>query len=432
MLLDEFMDNPREAYLKAERYVNVGSPSGFTDANTTSERTQPRSSYSSFDLCQVRFRDGVLLEDVGCRDDGRYAMQGCMFIHPDMLTPRYLPDASYSIQAMTAVAPTASGRTVLSLDGGFFIKLAYLDYLGRLIRHIRKEMVLSACEVTQQLVTALRSGKCNSAFGILREDCGRVAYVPRGMLSETVDAPLDENGCYEWSVLFRDARPYPHSEVREAMIPFFALLSQEYSPALKSPLLVQDKPLLIQLFERQGRPMPTFLLETILYPLFNTYFDALLLAGVELEAHAQNMLLTIDEGGAIGRIVCRDFESAARDVPLMEWLGIDYVRHGDYKCNNIGPCEPGQKYPKYHINHSFMFDFKLGEYVVTPLIEMAQRYHPFDQDDLVKRIREFNAQFIERLPEGFFPPDWCHYEDVNWDKEVRAREYIWQSNPKYR
>lgn len=253
----------------------------------------------------------------------------------------------------------------------------------------------------------------------------------RAMLGNIPKLPRSESGVYEWSVLFRDATPYPHRE-SEAMIPFFSLLSDEYSPVSKSPLPIQDKPLLIQLFERQGHSIEKFLFESILCPLFNSYFDALLLAGVELEAHAQNMLVTIGQDGAVKRIVCRDFESAGRDVPIMESLGMAYVRHGDYKCNDVGPCEPGEKYPKYYINHSFMFDFKLGEYLVTPLIELAHQHYPFEREALLARIKGFNRQFIERLPDGFFPPDWCSYEKVNWDQEERAREYIWQNNPKYR
>lgn len=430
MLLDEFIHAPLSAYIKAERYVNEGSPSGNTK-NTTSERTQPRSRYPSFDLVQVRFADGVVLEDLGRPDASLYA-RGSMFIHPDMLELTHLPHTSYSVEGLVPVAPTASGRTVLTLDGQRFIKLAYLGYLGRLVRHIRRDMVVSACEVTRQLMGALHSGRCNPAFSILREDGGRIASIPRDMLSESIEVPINDAGFYEWGVLFRDARPYPYSEEREAMIPFFALVSKEYSPVLSSVLPDQDKPLLIQLFERQERPMQAFLLESILYPLFSTYFDALLYGGVELEAHAQNMLLTIDQGGAVRRIVCRDLESAGRDAPLMEWLGIENAGQSAYKCNYIAPCEPGQKYPKYHINHSFMFDFKLGEYLVTPLIDVAHEYHRFDRDALVRRIKEFNAQFIERLPDGFFPPDWCWYENINWDKEGRTREYIWQDGPKYR
>jgi hypothetical protein len=358
-----------------------------------------------------------------------------MFVHPDMLEPNYLVnDGGYSIEGTVTVAPTASGRTVLVLGEGYFVKLAYLTYLGRLVRHINKEMVLSACEVTKQLVAALQTNRLNPAFSILRESCGRVAHIPIGKFghSATAALPRNENACYEWGVLFRECRPFPYVGEDELLIPFFALFSEEFSPSTGLPVASQDKPLLIQLFENQNRSIEEFLLDEILYPLFNTYFDALIFAGVELEAHAQNMLLTIDLRGAVKRIVCRDFESAGRDVPVMEHMGIDYVRHGSYKYNTIRPKERGQKYPKYYINHSFMFDFKLGQYLVTPLIELANQYYPFDRAALAKRIKEFTRQFIDKLPGDFFPPDWCSYDSTNWDREGRLREYIWHDDPKYR
>lgn len=433
MLLEEFVTDPQAAFLKAERYVNGGSLSGLSQVYTTSERTRPRSRTPSFDLSEVRFGNAVVLEDI---EDtcSRYVMDGCMFVHPDMLQPKYFPnDGAYSLARTIAVAPTASGRTVLALGKGYFVKLAYLEYLGRLVRHINREMVLSACEVTKQLVLALQSRKVTPAFSVLREGPGRVAHIPISKLgNETASLPTNANGCYEWGVLFREFRPFPHMEECEFLIPFFALFSEEVDPVTGNVAAVQDKPLLIQLFEKQSKSIEDFLLRDIFYPLFNTYFDALVFAGVELEAHAQNMLLTIDAEYAVKRIVCRDFESAGRDVPLMEHMGIDYAMHGSYKCNTIRPQEPGQKYARYFLNHSFMFDFKLGEYLVTPLIELANRYHPFDGAALTKRIREFNRQFIDRLPVGFFPPDWCYYENINWDREGRAREYIWRDNPKYR
>jgi hypothetical protein len=433
VLLEEFMKDPWTAYIKAERYVNGGSRSGLSQAYTTSERTQPRSSYPSFELSEVRFGKDVVLEDFGGKCSS-YVKDGCMFVHPDMLEPPYFPiNGSYSIEETITVAPTASGRTVLVLGKEYFVKLAYLSYLGRLVRHTSRELVLSACEVTKQLMVALHTNRLNPAFSILREDCGRVAHIPIAHFGHTAPVlPINESGCYEWGVLFRESRPFPPVEEREILVPFFALFSQEFSPTTGLPVSPQDKPLLIQLFEKQNRSIQDFLLNDILFPLFNTYFDALLFAGVELEAHSQNMLLTIDSRYAAKRIVCRDLESAGRDLPVMEHMGIDYMRHGSYKFNTILPRESGQKYPKYYINHSFMFDFKLGEYLVTPLIELANQYYPFDRDALIKMIKEFNRQFIDKLPSGFFPPDWCSYENINWDREGRAREYIWQDDPKYR
>ena len=223
-------------------------------------------------------------------------------------------------------------------------------------------------------------------------------------------------------VLFREFKPFPYLQEDEFLIPFFALFSQEYSPITKKIVACQDKPLLIQLFEAQNKSMIEFLLEDILFPLYNTYFDALIFAGVELEAHAQNMLLTINNEYVVKRIVCRDLESAGRDVPVMEYIGLDFVKESNYKYNTIKPIEVGQKYPKYYINHSFMFDFKLGEYIVTPLIDLAHKYNSFDRKALIDKIKEFNRQFIKQLPNDFFPPDWCYYENINWELEKKDKD----------
>jgi hypothetical protein len=434
VLLEEFPEDPQKAYLKAERYVNGGSPSGLSNLYTTSERTQPRSQYPSFDLSLIRFDQGVVIEDIG-EGVGDYIAEDCMYVHPDMLESTYLlNDGAYSIEKTVAVAPTASGRTVMVLGQTYFLKLAYMGYLGRLVRHINREIVLSAREVTRQLVTAVQTNKLNPAFSILQERCGRIAHVPINRLGTNAVATFSGKGktSYELGVLFRDGRPFPYVDEEELLVPFFSLFSKEYDPRTGLPVISQDKPLLIQLFERQTKQIDIFLVESILYPLFNTYYDALIYGGVELEAHAQNMLLTIDRQGTIKRIVCRDLESAGRDLPVMEYMGIEYVKDGTYKCNAIFPKEPKHKYPKYYITHSFMFDFKLGEYLVTPLIDLANQYYPFDREALGKKIKEFNRQFIDQLPSGYYPPDWCRYESINWEREGREREYIWQNEPKYR
>ena len=127
------------------------------------------------------------------------------------------------------------------------------------------------------------------------------------------------------------------------------------------------------------------------------------------------------------------FHAAAyKHVPLMEYMGIDHVKYGDYKFNTIKPIESKQKYPKYYINHSFMFDYKLGEYLISPLINLAHEHIPFVRKRLISQIKDFNRQFIRKLPDDFFPPDWCHYANVNWTEEKKTRVYIWQDDPKYR
>ena len=433
MLIAEFISSPNKAFIKAERYLNEGSPSGFSEVNTTSKHTRPKSSTTSFALSQIKFNRNVLIEDIGEYKHG-YVKNNCIFIHPDMLnTNELLKNANYFVEDEVIVAPTASGRTVLALTENYFIKLAYLGFLGRLIRHMNGEILRSAYEVTKQLINAANSNTLNPAFSFLREDFGRVAHIPlNDFMSDGIEFPKNINGCYEWGVLFRESRPFPYVHEEEFLIPFFSLFSNEFDPITEKATVYQDKPLLIQLFEHQNKSIEKFLLDDILFPLFSTYFEALIFAGVEFEAHAQNMLIAINKEYAIKRIVCRDFESAGRDVPVMEYMGINYVRHGDYKLNTIKRKDVGQKYPKYYINHSFMFDFKLGEYLVTPLLKLAHQHIPFEYNVLPNKIKEFNRQFIEKLPTDFFPPDWCYYENINWNKEKRSRTYIWQDNPKYR
>lgn len=170
-----------------------------------------------------------------------------------------------------------------------------------------------------------------------------------------------------------------------------------------------------------------------MYPLFNTYFDALIYAGVELEAHAQNMLLSVDENEHVLRIVCRDLESAGRDIPLMEHFHISNKANVSYKRNELLPKQEGQKYAKYYITHSFMFDFKLGEYLVSKILKIAGNYdETFSMPIAQEKIKQFNKQFIDKLPDNFFPPDWCDYEKVNFEKTKKPRVYIWHDNPKYR
>ena len=50
MKLDEIFRDPTDSLIYMERYVNKGSPSGFTDKYTVSARYDPKSDYPSFDL----------------------------------------------------------------------------------------------------------------------------------------------------------------------------------------------------------------------------------------------------------------------------------------------------------------------------------------------------------------------------------------------
>ena len=163
MLLEEFIDGSNNGFLKAERYLNDGSPSGLT-VNTTSKYTCPKALTPYFNLQQIKFDHEIFMEDFG-ENKPCFAKEGCIFIHPDILQSNELMNnLNYFVEDELIVAPTASGRTVLALEENYFVKLAYLGYLGRLVRHLSGEIVRSACEVTMQLIKATKTKKLNSAF----------------------------------------------------------------------------------------------------------------------------------------------------------------------------------------------------------------------------------------------------------------------------
>lgn len=416
MQLEEYRESPLNAYLKCERYINDGSPS--KNNITTSEITSPKSIHKDFKLNLVNFSTDIT-EDLG--HNISVIPSKAIYIHPDVLKNGFLRDQQYDILDEIIVEPTSSGRTVLSKNTMplYFVKLAYPKCLGRLTRHMGKEKILSACEVTDRLMCAIDNNKMNSKFALLKENQGRIARI------------ILNNQSYELGMMIREYSPYPYSSTEEFIMPFFSLFSSEYIPGTKETNN-NHIPFLRQFYDNQTKGANDFLLEEIIFPLYDCYFDALLKAGIELEAHAQNMLLTFDNDFKIKRIICRDLESAGRDITLMERLGIPYDLNIEYKSNQLFPKEGNDKYEKWYVNHSFMFDFKLGEYIITPLILCAVKCIPgVNKEELINSIKEYNNQYIEKLPD-FFPPDWCHYSNENFEKTGNKKVYMWSDNPKYR
>jgi len=126
-------------------------------------------------------------------------------------------------------------------------------------------------------------------------------------------------------------------------------------------------------------------------------------------------------------MVAKDMESIDKDISLMEDLEINQNIALNYKCLRKSDYN-------YQIMHSFMFDFKLGEYLISPIIDCAIKNYPaFNATSFIKKIKEFNHTFIAKLPADFFPAYNEWYSDK---KEIRDRkqkkEYIINKNPKFR
>lgn len=83
MLLNQIVNEPQKALLNLERYVNDGSPSGFTHINQTSYETSPTSDRDFFFLDLLCVED--LVETIGILPKFFEEFgQGIIFIHPDM------------------------------------------------------------------------------------------------------------------------------------------------------------------------------------------------------------------------------------------------------------------------------------------------------------------------------------------------------------
>ena len=122
-------------------------------------------------------------------------------------------------------------------------------------------------------------------------------------------------------------------------------------------------------------------------------------------------------------IVSKDAESIDKDITLIAQLNIDANFTNEFKCIRRG------KY--YQIQHSSFFDNKLGEYLITPIINEAKLHFRFNEIELIDRIKELSASFIKKLPEDFFPTHWYNYPHLVLDRS-KPRPWVKNENPKYR
>lgn len=411
MILDNIDFNSIEDYIYMERYVNYGSPSGFTEKYTTSLPTSAKGINKNFHLCRLYFPDNITIQDFGLKPP--FIDDRSILIHPDMI---YNPSNNSMFSVCTKividdliVAPTASSRTVkLINENGWFIKLNYKGLIGRIDRNVGKNQALSAIEVSDIIVKAIDKNKMPKKFYFMKETFARVIKLQ------------DEEKPYELGMVLREPNPYPNNKKIKYLIPAFSLFSKDDN----NP---NDETLLTQLIKKQNKTVEDYLFEDIISPIFESYFSLLTNCGLQLECHAQNTLFAIDNNFNIVGVVAKDAESIDKDLSLMEKLNIV----NDFKTTNY-KCLREDDY-NYFIMHSFMFDFKLGEYLITPIIEDAFSSFQFDKSKLIQKIKNFNQKFISNLPIDFFPNDnkWYSYENKVWDR-TQKRPYIGTENPKYR
>jgi len=143
----------------------------------------------------------------------------------------------------------------------------------------------------------------------------------------------------------------------------------------------------------------------LLAAVLDSYANLCFGLGLVPEDHGQNLLLELDLDGAVRRVVRRDLLDWYADVPVRapRRYATDFSR---VLTEADGP-------ERVFGGRSYAFDFRLGEYILDPLVDLAVRYWDAKAEALRDWIRERVHGLAERyevdLREYFQPWDTVYY-----------------------
>lgn len=400
MLLHAIEKNPTESLLYMERFVNNGSGSPFTFVNTVSKETNPLYA-KEFYLDLGENLDAELLS-YGAFPEALRSLKpvDSIFIHPDWEKE----DTFFSTRkSEIIVEPTASQRTVKVKGMPYYIKLAHPYILGRITRELETKHIYSSIDVTNILFATYINAPYKFAF--FPESCGQVLRF----------------GTSEIGYVIRSAKPVgKNAQKIKYLVPGFSLFGKDRKQ--------KNDPLLIHQILAKKTNKRRFILDEIILPLIDCYFFYIFAEGLQFELHAQNFLIGFDGDFEVVSFVIRDLESADKDITIRKLLNKDNkLLSSPYKCISADQWN-------YKIKHSFMYDHKLCEYFIDPLLSAVA-------DDIGSTIdclrTEVKSEVINRYGEkliNFFPDDGCWYKFENKiiDRTLSSRPYQATPNPFFR
>lgn len=405
MRINKLITEPRDALNYMERYINDGSPSGFTWKYSTSELTSPMSAKKRYKLLWCHTQNGFI------RTYGSYPQflncgSETILIHPDMAKDERV--SSFEIcESNISVMPTSSARTVQLCDFPGYLKLNYWGTIGRINRALTTKHIASSIEITHLLEEIFTKQQDSFRCLSLLPECSAQAFV-----SDNLD----------FGNVYREENPTGGGmEKVKYLIPFFSLFSIDKN----NP---DDKAIILQLADVLGIDLHELIIQQIIYPIIRYYFLLITQLGLQPEWHSQNILLGLDENLKIVSFVMRDIESIDVDLTIRKQLGL----------NHILSCYPYKhiylEQYNYQIKHSFMFDFKLGEYLIEPLVDLVSIVCSIDKSYLYSEIKDYSQKYIKSLPDDFFPQDNCWYAVKPFliDRTKTERPYINRGMPKFR
>ena len=402
-----FIDK-EDKYLYLERYVNNGSPSGF-HLRTTSFKTNPATGDERFPLLEFSDAD---IECIHLGNKHELFERGVNYAHPDSSNSSILEKAGRTLlESNLVVSPTSGGRTMLirppSVEG--FVKLTYdVARIGRVDRQLTLKHCLTCLEVTKSMKKCIDDGKLPTTFSLLLEESSKVTVLKM------------EDGVYEWGVIYREAKPYPYSIKNAVLIPGFSLFGKD-SHSTNDELLINQ---LIEL----SNSNPRVYLVNLLKLITDCYWGVVLNCAFHLELHAQNCLFEVDDKYNIVRMVVRDMDSVDKDIPLAKHFGFKH----DWESYPIMCFDESIYF--YPIRASYMYDFKLGQYLFSPLINVVAAKYNLDIREIEKEIREYvQLNYTRKMPPNYFPSDGCWYDCDNTERKPgEKRKYFAHESPKFR
>lgn len=392
-----------------ERYVNNGSPSGYSIRCSTSERTNPfkGTEYINPYFC---YSDKSSFIDLGNIPNIRNEYDdntNWILVHPDMKGHPIFNNIGLKLELAKNIKliPTASARTLMLSGSNYqgYFKLHYDGTIGRLERKLQYKEAISGFEISQILASLIDDGKLDYRLTFLPETGARVLKVNN----------------QEWGMVWRDKRPYGCCDKVKYIIPVFSLFSKDRN----NP---QDSTLLEQIITEGFYDPTTYVVDYLINPIIECYFSLLKNAGIQGEWHAQNLLIGFDENFYPQKIITRDLESMDKDLTLIETFNLPFhFLSSPYKCISSSRED-------YQKKHSFMFDFKLGEYIIQPLLNFLQSVFFISTDTLIPSIMDCSENQIRSLPSDFFPKQWYGYKNVEINRSTDKRPYIIFDKPKFR
>jgi len=409
MKFEKLFESPVATFAYLERYVNDGSPSGYTFTSGVSDLYSPRGAPEFFKLPVFSLlRESVT--QVGTLANIHWAEallgQGHVPIpvHPDVLsdvrTGVYLPNEPY---LSLSVSPTASGRTVMTdwRDGvvPIFLKLHYPRVIGRFSRGIPLYKWVGSIQSSHYLRAFLRDNE-----GLL------------GLFDEFAAIYVEGNAASSgFGSIFRKFPRKALQKGRTALLPAFSLFSRDY----KCPA---DEPLIAQIV-RDCRLSVEDFLERYVEPIISSYVILATQAGLLPECQAQNVVFGITAEGYLAGIYLRDMEDVWKDLTRRESLGLDTACVEYHTITHERDAD-------FFKRRSFMYDFKLGEYLLHPLAVAAHLALGISLNDL-RLAMQTVGRTAWRAEEDYFQPAsrWYCYPN---NQVVSRATYLERANPRFR